>query len=323
MSKKWRSSAITSSGPKGKVISLNPIRFLMSALIDGKEISKAILEEVRSEVHALQAKGLVPKLKVILVGEDPASISYVTGKARTAQEVGMDAETIRLPSTTDQHDLVNLINRLNADVSVHGILVQSPLPDHLSEGQVFRAISPMKDVDCLHPENVGLLALGTPRVVPCTPMGILELLLRSGNSPEGKHVVIIGRSSLVGRPLSILLSLKRTGSNATVTLCHSSTRELKRYTLQAEVLVAAIGAADAIKKDMVPEGCVVIDVGINRIPDPSKRSGFRLVGDVDFEEVLPRVKAITPVPGGVGPMTVAMLMKNSVRLARLQTGDGI
>jgi methylenetetrahydrofolate dehydrogenase (NADP+)/methenyltetrahydrofolate cyclohydrolase len=290
----------------------------MGAMIDGKAISGMILKETKSEILALKEKGITPRLRVIIIGEDPASVSYVTGKARTAREIGIDSETIRLPTSTTERELLALVQKLNSDRSVNAILVQSPLPDLISEERAFAAISPIKDADGFHPENIGLLTLGTPRVLPCTPWGIQELLVRSGNPPDGRHVVIVGRSNLVGRPLSILLSLKQSGSNATVTLCHSRTKDLKNHTLQADILVAAIGMAHCIKADLVPDDCVVIDVGVNRIPDASKKSGHRLVGDVEFDAVLPMVRAITPVPGGVGPMTVAMLMKNTVRLCRMQ-----
>ena len=303
---------------KGKIHELI-VRLMENKIIDGRSIAEGVLKEVKEEVIHLEKKGVHPRLRVILVGEDPASLSYVAGKTSTARKIGMDSETIHLPADVSEREVISIVETLNADTSVHAILVQSPMPSHISEERVFSSISPVKDVDGLHPENMGLLALGRPRVIPCTPLGIQWLLLRSGNPPEGRHVVIVGRSNLVGRPLSILLSLKSPGSNATVTLCHSLTRDLSKYTLEADILVAAVGKPHAIRSEMVPAGCVVIDVGVNRIPDPSKRSGFRLVGDVEFESLLPKVKGITPVPGGVGPMTVAMLMKNVITLCKMQT----
>lgn len=300
-------------GITGTLISHHWIHPPMGAIIDGKRAAESVLAEVRGRVVALRRRGVTPGLRAVLLGDDPASVSYVRAKARACERVGVAAGTMRLPADTSVSDLLDRVRALNDDERVHGVLVQFPLPGHIPEEKVISAIRPEKDVDGLHPENLGLLARGTPRVVPCTPLGIQRLLTSSGNPPDGKHVVIVGRSHLVGRPLSILLSLKVPGANATVTLCHSQSVDLASHTLRADILVAAAGSPGTITSAMVPEGCVVIDVGVNRVPDPTRKSGYRLVGDADFSGLLPKVKAITPVPGGVGPMTVAMLVSNTVR----------
>ena len=246
------------------------------------------------------------------MGEDPASVSYVRGKTRDAAAVGMRSETIRMPAEVTQAELLRLVNGLNDDPGWHGVLVQLPLPAHIDERAITEAVVPEKDVDGLHPVNVGRLFRGEPGFLSCTPHGVIQMLLRSGHDPAGKHVVVCGRSNLVGKPLAGLLMQKRRGSNATVTVCHTGTPDIGVYTRQADILVAVMGRPRTITADMVREGAVVIDVGVNAIPDPTKKSGQRLVGDVDFDSVAQKAAAITPVPGGVGPMTRAMLLWNTV-----------
>ena len=290
----------------------------MSELISGKMISAQIIEELRNEVEHLKDTGVEPCLAVILVGEDPASAVYVRNKKRTCAELGIRSVGHDLPETTSQEELENLVHDLNNDTSVHGILNQFPLPKGLDESRVIRTISPEKDVDGLHPLNAGLIAMGQPSFISCTPYGVLQMLKRSNISTSGKKVVVLGRSNLVGRPIATLLSSK--GWDSTVTVCHSRTENLAEITPEADILIAAIGIPPFVTADMVKEGAVVIDVGINSIEDPSKTSGTRLVGDVAFEEAQAKASFITPVPGGVGPMTIAMLMVNTVNAARLQNG---
>jgi methylenetetrahydrofolate dehydrogenase (NADP+)/methenyltetrahydrofolate cyclohydrolase len=284
-------------------------------IISGTQVAEEIRAELTAKVTALRAKGVIPGLAVVLVGEDPASISYVTGKAKAAQEVGVYEETIRLPADTPEAEVLGLVERLNNDPQFHGILVQLPLPKHINETKVVLAISPAKDVDAFHPVNVGNLLIGEPDFLPCTPHGVQQLLSRSGNDPGGKHVVIVGRSNIVGKPLLAMLSQKAPGANATVTICHTGTKDMPSFTRQADILIAATGRPQMIKANMVKEGVVIIDVGVNRVEDATKKSGFRLVGDVDFEAVKEKASAITPVPGGVGPMTITMLLVNTVRAA--------
>ena len=290
----------------------------MSELISGKIISAQINEELCLEVKQLKSKGIEPCLAVVLVGEDPASEVYVRNKKRTSEEIGMRSIGHNLPDTTTQRELETLIQSLNADPAVHGILCQFPLPEGLDEKKVIQTIAPEKDVDGLHPLNAGLIAMGIPKFISCTPYGVLQMLKRSGISTSGKNVVVLGRSNLVGRPIATLLSSK--GWDATVTVCHSRTSDLAEVTSQADILIAAIGIPEFVKANMVKPGAVVIDVGINRIDDPNKAKGTRLVGDVAFEEVAAKSSFITPVPGGVGPMTIAMLMVNTVNAARWQNG---
>ena len=290
----------------------------MSELISGKIISAQINEELCLEVKQLKTKGIEPCLAVVLVGEDPASEVYVRNKKRTGKEIGMRSIGHNLPDTTTQRELETLIQSLNADPAVHGILCQFPLPEGLDEKKVIQTIAPEKDVDGLHPLNAGLIAMGIPKFISCTPYGVLQMLKRSGISTSGKNVVVLGRSNLVGRPIATLLSSK--GWDATVTVCHSRTSDLAEVTSQADILIAAIGIPEFVKANMVKPGAVVIDVGINRIDDPNKAKGTRLVGDVAFEEVAAKASFITPVPGGVGPMTIAMLMVNTVNAARWQNG---
>jgi methylenetetrahydrofolate dehydrogenase (NADP+)/methenyltetrahydrofolate cyclohydrolase len=286
-------------------------------IIDGNRIAADIVAELKAEVAAL--KGRRPCLALVRVGDDPASVSYVRKKEQTAAEIGVEGRVILPPVTTSQEELFSLIDQLNADPAVDGILVQSPLPSHVDEVAVFRRVAPEKDVDGFHTLNLGKVAQEDPTgFVACTPAGIMELLARSGVDLKGKHVVVLGRSLIVGKPVALLALQKRTGANGTVTVCHSATRDLPAITRLADVLIAAIGKPEFVTADMVKPGAVVIDVGINRVPDPSRKSGYRLTGDVAFQAVAPLCSRITPVPGGVGPMTVAMLMKNTVKARRLR-----
>ena len=287
----------------------------MAEIIDGKKIAANVKAEVRAEVEKLKAAGAKPGPAVVLVGNNPASRVYVSNKEKDCAECGFASYEYALPEETTEAELLELVEKLNSDETVDGILVQLPLPRGIDEQAVIRAISPAKDVDGFHPVSLGALVIGLPGFVPCTPAGIVELLLRSGADPAGKHVVVVGRSNIVGKPVAALLARKGRGGNATVTLCHTATRDLPAHTRRADVLIVAAGRPGTIRADMVKEGAVVIDVGVNRVPDASKRSGFRLVGDVDFDAVAPHCSAITPVPGGVGPMTIAMLMRNVVAAA--------
>jgi methylenetetrahydrofolate dehydrogenase (NADP+)/methenyltetrahydrofolate cyclohydrolase len=290
----------------------------MADIISGKTIRDQILEELRPEVERLTNAGTQPCLAVILVGSDPASQVYVGSKRRTSEQLGMRSLSHDLPATTTQEELEALIRQLNDDPTVHGILCQLPLPDELNEVRVIQTLSPDKDVDGLHPINAGLIAMGTPKFISCTPYGVLQLLKRSGVQTSGSHAVVLGRSNLFGRPMATLLSSK--GWDATVTTCHSRTRDLPSVTSQADILIAAIGRPEFVTAEMVKPGAVVIDVGINRIEDASAPKGSRLVGDVAYGPVSEIASAITPVPGGVGPMTIAMLMVNTVNSARWQQG---
>ncbi len=284
-------------------------------MLDGKETARAIQEELTVRVERLRRRGIVPRLVVILVGDDPASRVYVGNKNRQARAIGIEAETREIPASVSQAELESLVESLAADSSVHGILLQLPLPAALDAEPVVRKIPASKDVDGLTPQSVGELARGTPRFVPCTPLGVVELLDRAGIALNGKHVVILGRSNLVGRPLASLLLLRGPRADATVTICHSRSERIADIVRTGDVVVAAIGRAGFVTSDMVKPGAVVVDVGINRIDDPSRASGSRLVGDVDFAAVESVASAITPVPGGVGPMTVAMLLANTVQAA--------
>ncbi len=286
---------------------------MAATIIDGKAIADAIKAELKPRVEALTAKGRTPGLVAVLVGEDVASQVYVRAKAKGSEEIGIRSEVVKRPADIPEEQLLRDIAKLNGRADVHGILVQQPLPPQVHTEKAVAAVSPLKDVDCFHPVNVGLLLIGTPRFSPATPAGVQELLVRSGNDPSGKHVVILGRSNIVGKPLAALLMQKGNGANATVTVCHSATRDLRGITRTADILVAAIGKPRFVTVDMVREGVCVIDVGINRVPDPKTKSGTRLVGDVDFDAVKEVAGAITPVPGGVGPMTIAMLLRNTVR----------
>ena len=282
-------------------------------IIDGKQIALDVRAGVAEKVAALKAKGITPCLAVVLVGENPASVSYVTGKRKALAEAGMADRSEVLPENTTEADLLALIEKLNRDDTVHGILVQLPLPKHINEDKIIMAISPEKDVDGFHPVNVGNLVIGKKAFLPCTPHGIIVLLERMGIETSGKHAVVIGRSNIVGKPVSLLLARKET--NCTVTICHTGTKNMAEITRQADILIAASGHPHTVTSDMVKEGAVVIDVGVNRIPDSTKKSGFRLIGDCDFDDLKEKASYITPVPGGVGPMTIAMLMYNTLEAA--------
>jgi len=287
----------------------------MSSVIDGKAVAAAVLEECRSEVAELKAKGITPGLAVVLVGDDPASHVYVGSKVRTCGDLGIYSRKIVLPAETTQEELLTVVRELNADSAIHGILVQSPPPKHIDEEAIIRALDPRKDVDGFHPENVAKLALEDKTgFVPCTPAGSMRLLAAAGVKTAGAEAVVIGRSMIVGKPMALLLMAK--GSDATVTVAHSRSKDLAAICRRADIIVAAVGRPEMVKADWVKDGAVVIDVGINRIDDATKKSGYRLVGDVAYDEVAPKCAAITPVPGGVGPMTIAMLMKNTLQAAR-------
>ena len=288
---------------------------MAATIIDGKAVADRIKGDLKPRVAALVGTGRIPGLVAILVGDNPASQVYVKAKAKGSEEVGIHSEIVQLPGDTSEEQLLKEIAKLNSRADVHGILVQQPLPPQIRTEKAVAAVSPLKDVDCFHPVNVGLILIGTPRFAPATPAGVQELLLESGNDPAGKHVVILGRSNIVGKPLAALLLQKGRGGNATVTVCHSGTKDLTAIARTADIVVAAIGQARFVKANMVKPGACVIDVGINRIPDPKAKSGTRLVGDVDFDAVKEVAGAITPVPGGVGPMTIAMLLTNTVRAA--------
>ena len=284
-----------------------------ATIIDGKAIAAEIRAEVAVKVKKLKENGITPCLAVILVGENPASVSYVTGKQKALSEVGMNDRSIRLTENTDESELLEIIGKLNEDDSVHGILVQLPLPKHIDEEKIILAIKPEKDVDGFHPMNVGNLVIGKKTFLPCTPHGIIVLLEKMGIETDGKHAVVVGRSNIVGKPVSLLLARKNI--NCTVTICHTGTKNMKEMTRQADILVVASGRPHTVTKDMVKPGATVIDVGVNRIPDDSKKSGFRLVGDCDFDEIKEIASFITPVPGGVGPMTISMLICNTLLAA--------
>ena len=286
---------------------------MSATIIDGKAIAAQIRGEVAEKVSALKAKGITPCLAVILVGENPASVSYVTGKQKALAEVGMADRSLHLPESTTEEELLKIIDDLNKDTAVHGILVQLPLPEHINEEKVLLAIDPEKDVDGFHPMNVGNLVIGKKAFLPCTPHGIIVLLEKMGIETSGKHAVVIGRSNIVGKPVSLLLARKET--NCTVTICHTGTKNTAEMTRQADILIAATGRPHTVTKDMVKPGAVVIDVGVNRIPDDTKKSGFRLTGDCDYADLLETASFITPVPGGVGPMTIAMLIFNTLESA--------
>ena len=286
------------------------------ALIDGVALAKKIRARVAEEAAALTAQGLTPGLTVVLVGDDPASAVYVRSKGRASEEAGIHSDTIRLPAETSERDLLALVDRLNADRSVHGILVQMPLPKHIDPDVVIRRIDPEKDVDGFHPTNVGLVLTGSAEgFAPCTPAGVMAMLRAYGVETRGANVVIIGRSNIVGKPMASLLIQSGQDADATVTVCHSRTRDLADHTRRADILIAAVGRAHLVTADMVKPGAVVIDVGMNRVDDATAPKGYRLVGDVDFDAVRDVASLITPVPGGVGPMTIAMLMQNTVRAA--------
>jgi methylenetetrahydrofolate dehydrogenase (NADP+)/methenyltetrahydrofolate cyclohydrolase len=284
-------------------------------IIDGKQIAAQMREELKQKVSTLKAKGITPGLAVVLVGEDPASKSYVTAKEKACEEIGIFSSDNRLPASTSQADLLALIEKLNKDPKIHGILVQLPLPKQINEDTVLLAIDPKKDVDGFHPINVGRMVVGQEAYLPCTPHGVIQLLLRSGVKLDGAEVVVVGRSNIVGKPVANMLIQKSPTGNATVTICHTRTKNLAEHVRRADIIIAAAGRPGTITADMVKPGAVVIDVGVNRIDDATKKSGFRLVGDVDFEAVKEKASLITPVPGGVGPMTITMLLYNTVQSA--------
>ena len=292
----------------------------MAEIIDGKAIAARCNAQTAEQITALQSRGITPGLAVVLVGNNPASLAYVRSKDKTCRELGMHSRKIELPAETTQQELLAIVAELNADPAIHGILVQSPPPSHIDEAVVIRAIDPRKDVDGFHPLNVAALAMDDPSaLVPCTPLGCLELLQAQGIPTAGARAVIVGRSLIVGKPMALLLLRK--GTDATVTVAHSRTADLPAVCREADILIAAIGRPNFIGPQHVREEAVVIDVGINRIDDPADSRGYRLVGDVDFDAVAPKCRAITPVPGGVGPMTIAMLMRNTVRACRALTGE--
>jgi methylenetetrahydrofolate dehydrogenase (NADP+)/methenyltetrahydrofolate cyclohydrolase len=293
---------------------------MTAKIIRGAEIAAEIRNELKSRVIRLQTIGINPFLCVILIGEDPGSLSYVFAKEKGASEIGLREKTFHFNTEVLEEHILKLVDDLNKDPEVDGILVQSPLPSHIDAEKVLYYISPEKDADGWHPVNLGKLMRGESCPLPCTPHGIQQLLIRSGYDPSGKHVVICGRSNIVGRPLANLLMQKKKGANATVTVVHTGTPDISYFTRQADILVAAMGSPLFIKADMIKEGAVVIDVGSNRIEDKSREKGFRLVGDVDFENVKEKAAAITPVPGGVGPMTVTMLLQNTIEAAERKAG---
>ena len=287
----------------------------MSELILGKTVSESIYAELRERISALKAKGTTPGLAVVLVGEDPASEVYVRMKGKKCEELGMRSVTVTLPASTKEDELLKKVAELNADKSIHGFLVQLPLPSHIDEKKVINAIDPKKDVDCFHPVNVGKMLIGEPEFLPATPAGIQQMLVRSKIETKGKHIVVVGRSNIVGKPMAAMMMQKGDGADATVTVVHSRTKDLPSITRLADILIVAMGKANFVTADMVKNGAVVIDVGTNRVDDPAAPKGSKLVGDVDFEKVKEKASAITPVPGGVGPMTICMLMANTVAAA--------
>ena len=297
---------------------------MAAEIISGKDVAKAIRAELKEEVAELTAKhGVVPGLATVLVGENPASVSYVTAKNKACADLGMKSFQHSLPAETSEEDLLKLVDELNNNDEVNGILVQLPLPKHIDDNKVLYAIDPNKDVDGFHPVNVGRLVIGEDIFPPCTPAGIQELILRSGTPTEGAEVVVVGRSNIVGKPISVMMVQKKVGANATVTVCHTRTKDMAAHTLRADILIVAAGVPNAVTADMVKPGATVIDVGVNRVGEkPSKKDPNRMVailrGDVDFESVAEVAGKITPVPGGVGPMTITMLMKNTVRAAKLK-----
>ncbi len=293
---------------------------MTAKIIDGKQVAADMREELKTEVARLKKKGIVPGLGVILVGEDPASQSYVTAKERACEEIGIYSDDNRLDADTSQQKLLALIRKMNRDRKINGILVQLPLPDGLNEAEVLLAIDPAKDVDGFHPMNVGKMVVGEKAFLPCTPHGVIQLLIRNGVILNGAEVVIVGRSNIVGKPLANMLIQKNDKGNATVTVCHTRTKNLAAHTKRADIVIAAAGKPNTVTADMVKDGVVVIDVGVNRVEDATKKQGYRLVGDVDFDVVKEKASLITPVPGGVGPMTITMLLYNTVESAKRAAG---
>lgn len=294
---------------------------MTAKILEGTELARQIMDELKPRIARLVKKGIYPGLSVIILGEDPASLSYVKSKGKACERLGMRSETIMLSEKTGQKDLLTVISNLNANPKVHGILVQMPLPKHIDENAVLEAIAPEKDVDGFTPINMGRLLAGRDCFRPCTPNGIMALLEKNKIDPAGKHAVIIGRSNIVGKPMAALLMQKQKGADATVTVCHSRTKKMSDITKSADILIAAIGRPGFVKANMVKKGAVVIDVGINRVEDPAAEKGYRIVGDVDFGSAKEVAKAITPVPGGVGKLTIAMLMQNTVSAAEKISGQ--
>jgi len=288
---------------------------MTAQIIDGKQVAADMRAELKEKVAELKAKGVTPGLAVVLVGEDPASKSYVTAKERACEEIGIYSDDNRLPADTSEKDLLTLVEKLNKDPKINGILVQLPLPKHIDEDKVLLAIDPAKDVDGFHPVNVGKMVVGQDAYLPCTPHGIIQLLIRSNVTLEGAEVVIVGRSNIVGKPIANMLIQKAPTGNATVTVCHTRTKKIADHVKKADIIIAAAGRPNTVTADMVKDGAVVIDVGVNRVEDATKKKGYRLVGDVDFEAVKEKASLITPVPGGVGPMTITMLLYNTVQSA--------
>lgn len=292
----------------------------MAVLLNGKETSEKMRAEMKTEIAALKERGLIPGLAVILIGDNPPSVSYVKGKEKACEEIGIMSRVYRFDKTYKEDDLLRLITGLNGEPAIHGILVQVPLPAHINEEKVLNAISPDKDVDGFHPVNIGKMMIGADCFLPCTPHGIQQLILRNGIEISGRHVVIVGRSNIVGKPLAMILIQKKAGANATVTICHTGTRDLAEYTRRADILVLAAGKPDTVTADMIKEGAAVILVGQNWLEDKTKKSGFRVIGDADFDELSKKAGAITPVLGGVGPMTITMLLFNTLASAKKHAG---
>jgi len=296
---------------------------MAAQIIDGKQVAADMRAELKQKVAELKEQGVVPGLGVVLVGEDPASKSYVTAKEKACAEIGIYSDDNRLTADTSQEELMALVNKMNNDKKIDGILVQLPLPKHLNESEVLLAIDPNKDVDGFHPMNVGKMVVGEEGFLPCTPHGVIQLLIRSGVKIEGAEVVIVGRSNIVGKPLANMLIQKKPTANATVTVCHTRTKDLAGHTRRADIVIAAAGKPNTITADMIKTGAVVIDVGVNRVEDATKKRGYRLTGDVDFEAVKEKASFITPVPGGVGPMTITMLLYNTVESAKRAAVRGV
>ncbi len=289
---------------------------MTAQIIDGKQLAAEMRAEIKADVEALSAQGVTPGLGVILVGDDPASRSYVTAKEKACEEAGIYSDDNRLPADSTQEELMALIDRMNNDPKINGILLQLPLPKHMDENAALLAINPDKDVDGFHPVNVGKMLIGEECFLPCTPHGCVQMLARSGVETKGAHVVVVGRSNIVGKPVAAMLLQKKAHANATVTICHTGTKDIGYHTRQADIVIVAAGRPNTVTADMVKDGTVVIDVGVNRVEDATKQRGFRLVGDVDFDAIKEKASLITPVPGGVGPMTITMLLYNTVESAR-------
>ncbi|NOR17438.1 bifunctional methylenetetrahydrofolate dehydrogenase/methenyltetrahydrofolate cyclohydrolase FolD [candidate division WOR-3 bacterium] len=293
----------------------------MVKILSGKELAEKMRQEMKSEIDELKTHhSLIPGLAVVLIGDNPASLSYVKGKEKACAQVGILSREYKFDADYKEEQLLKLIRELNNDPSIHGILVQLPLPDHINEEKILYAIDPTKDVDGFHPVNIGKMMIGAPSFLPCTPHGIQQLLLRNNIEISGKHVVIVGRSNIVGKPLAMILVQKNPGANATVTMCHTRTKNMAELTKLADILVVAAGRPHTVNADMVKQGAVVIDVGVNRVEDKTKKRGYRLIGDVEFDEVSEKASAISPVPGGVGPMTITMLLHNTIQSAKNHAG---